>query len=343
MERFDSISERVRYFRAAGIGAPRREPEDEPSPTARQASAAAAENRRVSDDLTVLLFLYGADGSERSLSAQGDHVVWHNYPYSGSFHKHEFIEILYVIEGSFTQILLGEKRCFTQGEFVITDQNCEHADYIEAADAAVLFLQIRASYMESLMRSYDNTDEMRRFLFHALWRRKREQSFLELRRRGWSSEQGADMERLLERLTEENLRREAGYEMVERGLLVRLMQHLCQEYTPQRHSNDRDSREKAFLYELECYIRTNAATVTAADLEQRFHYHRNYYNLLLKKYRAQSFRQYVTEVRLKYARQLLEQTDLSVRQIAQQVGYENVSHFYHLFESYFHKTPREMR
>ena len=76
-------------------------------------------------------------------------------------------------------------------------------------------------------------------------------------------------------------------------------------------------KEKAFLYELECYIRTNAPTMTVAELENEFHYHRNYYSLILKKYRGKSFQQYLIEVRMKYAKQLLEQTTLPVKQIAQ--------------------------
>ncbi|RGH37913.1 AraC family transcriptional regulator [Firmicutes bacterium AM41-5BH] len=69
----------------------------------------------------------------------------------------------------------------------------------------------------------------------------------------------------------------------------------------------------------------------------------NYYSLILKKYRGKSFQQYLIEVRMNYAKQLLEQTTLPVKQIAQQVGYENVSHFYHLFEKYYGKTPKEVR
>lgn len=46
---------------------------------------------------------------------------------------------------------------------------------------------------------------------------------------------------------------------------------------------------------------------------------------------------------MKYAKQLLEQTTLPVKQIAQQVEYENVSHFYRLFEKYYGKTPKEVR
>ena len=83
--------------------------------------------------------------------------------------------------------------------------------------------------------------------------------------------------------------------------------------------------------------------MTVSDFEKEFHYHRNYYSLILKKYRGKSFQQYVIEIRMKYAKQLLEQTTLSVKQVAQQIGYENVSHFYHLFEKYYGKTPREIR
>lgn len=303
----------------------------------------SAENRKILDKLSVLLVVYGADGAEWSISPMGKRFICRESPRRGRFHKHQYVEILYVIEGSFTQILLGEEIRFEQGEFVITDQNCEHADYIEAKDAAVLFLQIRAEYLEQLLKSYDGTDEMKQFLFHALWRQKREQSFLELRRKEEDCNLKFDMEQLLEFLVSEDLVREAGYEKIEQGLMIRLLHHLCQDYTLQLHTDSRESREKAFLYELECYIRTNAATVTVAELEKRFHYHRNYYHLILKKYRGKSFQQYVIEIRMKYAKQLLEQTTLPVKRIAQQVGYENISYFYHLCEKYFSRTPKDIR
>ena len=184
---------------------------------------------------------------------------------------------------------------------------------------------------------------IRHFLFHALRRQKREQSFLELKQTGKTEGLNFDIERILEVLVSENLEKEPGYDKIEQGLMIRILQHLCQDYTLQLHSDSREGREKVFLYELEYFIRTNAASVTVADLEEKFHYHRNYYSLILKKYRGKPFRQYVIEIRMKYARQMLEQTALTVKQIAHQVGYENVSHFYHLFEEYYGKTPKEIR
>ena len=69
------------------------------------------------------------------------------------------------------------------------------------------------------------------------------------------------------------------------------------------HSSDRESREKALLYELERYIRLHFATVTSRELETTFHYHRNYYNLLLQKYLGVSFQEYLQDIRMKQAAQ----------------------------------------
>lgn len=341
--KYQRIIDRIKEIRRFYMDSEKQQEYDELPYFGEANYASSAANRKIAEKMSTLLIVYGKEGMEWSISPAGQRLVRREFPRRSWFHKHEYVEILYVIEGSFTQILLGEEIRFEQGEFVITDQNCEHADYIEAKDAAVLFLQIRSDYLEQLLRSYDGTDEMQRFLFHALWRQKREQSFLQLQRSEKYSRKEIDIEQLLENLLAEDLSREPGYEQIEHGLMIRLLQYLCLAYIPQLHTDSKESREKALLYELECYIRENVAKVTVSELEKEFHYHRNYYSLILKKYRGKSFQQYVIEIRMKYAKQLLEQTTLSVKQVAQQIGYENVSHFYHLFEKYYGKTPREIR
>ena len=306
-----------------------------------------AEDRPLSDDFAIFLSVYDQTGLEynNSRSAEIPLLIRHTLPYQGILHKHEYIEILYVIEGSFDQILTGQQRHFTAGEFVITDQNTEHADLLLPVDAAVIFLQIGASYMDELLQSYDERDELQRFLFHALNRQKREQSYLELKRdedMAGPADPGEEAQLLilLETLCPEQEACAPGYEDVRRGLLLRLLHHLCRDYTPILHSETREGKEKALLYELERYIRLHYDTVSSAELETVFHYHRNYYNLLLQKYRGRSFKQYLLEVRMARARQLLTETALPVKEVARQVGYENTSHFYHLYERTYGQAPR---
>lgn len=341
MPGFYDIYERIKDVRANYNNVSERKEYDELPDFTSPDSPSSAQSRRVWDEFSTLLIVYGEDGSEWSSSPLGNRFIRRECPRKGWFHKHEYVEILYVIEGSFEQILLGEKIHFEQGEFVITDQNCEHADYIEPENAAVLFLQISADYLEQLLKSYDGTDEMQRFLFHTLLKQKREQSFLELKKS--ESVNDSAVGHLLELLVEENLSQSPGYHQIRTGLLLRLLQYMCRDYTLLLHSDSQEGREKALLYELEYYIHQNFASVTTRKLEEQFHYHRNYYNLLIRKYKKMSFCQYVIEVRMRYARQLLEQTALPVKKIAQQVGYENISHFYHLFEEQFGRTPKEVR
>ncbi|MDD5804417.1 AraC family transcriptional regulator [Blautia sp. HCP3S3_H10_1] len=338
MGQFNDLSERTVYIRKHYINIPQQYDYDDLPLYETKGALSSASCRRVTDNLSSLLVVYRSDGTEWSISPTGRRLVHRDFPRLSWFHKHDYVEIFYVIEGSFTQVLFGEKIRFEQGEFVITDRNCEHADYIEAKDAAVLFLQIQADYLEKLLRSYDGIDDHKQFLFHALWSQQKEQNFLELKQT-----QKFNADALLEQILDEDLTREVGHEQVKRGLMIRLLHHLCEDYTIQLHTDSKESREKAFLFELERYIQKHYATVTTTKLEEEFHYHRNYYHLLLKKYRGKTFQQYVTDIRMKYAQQLLEQTTLPVKQIANQAGYENISHFYHLFENYFGKTPSQIR
>lgn len=148
---------------------------------------------------------------------------------------------------------------------------------------------------------------------------------------------------ILEQLVEEDYGREPGCNEIIRGALIRLLHHLCTAYALQLHSLDQESKEKVLLYEIERYVRINAAEVTTAKLEERFHYHRNYYNLLFQKYLGKSFKQYVLDIRMQQASQLLLDTRLPIKQIAAKVGYENTCFFYQLFKRSKGMSPLQYR
>lgn len=300
-----------------------------------------SEARIMEGDFATLLSLYDRNGEVHSISRQGMRRVHYDLPGQGQYHRHQYIELLYVVEGSFEQILLGEKRRFSKGEVVITDQNCDHADFLEKEDAAVLFLWLKPDFLDGILKSYEGRDDLQRFLFHALDRQKQEQSFLELKAE--EEDAAAGIGKLLELLVEEDYGRCPGAEEIIRGNLIRLFHLLCTSYALQLYSSDQESKERVLLYEVERYIRLHVAEVTVAGLEENFHYHRNYYNLLLRKYKGKSFREYVQEIRIRRAGELLLTTKLPLKQIAAQVGYENTSFFYQLFTRVAGMTPGEYR
>ncbi|MFD1907617.1 helix-turn-helix transcriptional regulator [Paenibacillus rhizoplanae] len=56
-----------------------------------------------------------------------------------------------------------------------------------------------------------------------------------------------------------------------------------------------------------------------------------------------TFIEYVTRMKMEQARDLLNQTNLTIVEIAEQLGYDNVSYFIKLFRNFSGMTPAEFR
>ena len=52
---------------------------------------------------------------------------------------------------------------------------------------------------------------------------------------------------------------------------------------------------------------------------------------------------FIRAVRLQHAKELLQSTDLTISEIAFEVGISNLSFFSRIFTEHFEKTPTEMR
>lgn len=70
---------------------------------------------------------------------------------------------------------------------------------------------------------------------------------------------------------------------------------------------------------------------------------KNYFCYLFKRETKMSFWNYLTSVRLRHAKRLLEETDLKSYEIALKVGYDNPSYFSKLFKKYEGISPNEYR
>lgn len=69
----------------------------------------------------------------------------------------------------------------------------------------------------------------------------------------------------------------------------------------------------------------------------------SYYSHLLMQKHGTSFRQIVMSLRINEAKKLLQETDLSVQEIADQVGFKNANYFSKVFKEVVHVTPRQYR
>ncbi len=91
------------------------------------------------------------------------------------------------------------------------------------------------------------------------------------------------------------------------------------------------------------YIKRNYRDNTLEQMAVYFNYHPNYLSARLKQETGKSYLELIQKQRLKVAKDLLENSTLSVEQIAQECGYSSSSFFYKKFKESCKMTPSKFR
>ncbi|MBB3126675.1 two-component system response regulator YesN [Paenibacillus rhizosphaerae] len=92
------------------------------------------------------------------------------------------------------------------------------------------------------------------------------------------------------------------------------------------------------------YIDDHYATdLNLSDMAARFNYHPSYFSELFKKRVGRTFIQYLTDVRMTQAIRLLEETQLSLWDIAELTGFSNASYFSSKFKKVYGVSPSDYR
>lgn len=82
---------------------------------------------------------------------------------------------------------------------------------------------------------------------------------------------------------------------------------------------------------------------TTADLQRALGYSPAHLNRLFKEHFALTPYEYLQKCKFRYARNLLQSTDITMQKIAYEIGYSNLSHFFKNFRKYYGVTPGEYR
>ncbi len=86
-----------------------------------------------------------------------------------------------------------------------------------------------------------------------------------------------------------------------------------------------------------------AENLSLDDISEELSISKNYFCYVFKRDVGMNLWNYLTEVRLKHAKELLKNSDLRSYEIAFEVGYDNPSYFSKLFKKYENMTPGEYR
>ena len=97
------------------------------------------------------------------------------------------------------------------------------------------------------------------------------------------------------------------------------------------------------LIQIENYIQANYQTVTLEDIADKFNLTEQYVSKYIKDKSGKTFGDIVQNIRMKKAKTLLKNGNMTVENIAAAVGYPNVEHFNRLFKKKYDMTPVQYR
>lgn len=108
--------------------------------------------------------------------------------------------------------------------------------------------------------------------------------------------------------------------------------------------NENKGKNRKIIAAVKKYIEDNySGDLTLKDIAQELFYSPNYLGAIFKEELGAGFSEYLAEYRMKKAAELLRQPYLKTYEIANRVGYRNISAFINQFKLSFKMTPTEFR
>lgn len=271
-------------------------------------------------------------------------------------HMHNTYEMVYTREGNFFQRIEAQRYKYTARSCCILNRNIRHMEeYTTAFRAVTLSLApefVKGIFDDPFQNSFRTGDfcwvqeeEIRQFFDGGVKEseneRKRYLNFVPTEQ----AMEGKDfIHDILEQIMKSLLSPMPGTAYIIRGLICRMLYEFSdqQRYSTRVINIGTDAENTIFskisILMEECYGR-----ISRSELAERLNYSGNYLNRIVKKYTGMSVFQYGNYFAMQRVAWLLLHTDLTVSQIAIELGFSDRAHFYRLFEKEYGVTPAEYR
>lgn len=120
-------------------------------------------------------------------------------------------------------------------------------------------------------------------------------------------------------------------------LALSLVMYFAREYKAKN-----PSKAESLAQQIAEYIGLHSNKITLEELSRHFGYHPAYISALLPRETGKKFSEILTESRMRKAKMLLENTNLTIEKISEMTGFSATSNFYKAFKEYFGKTPKQL-
>ncbi len=254
-------------------------------------------------------------------------------------HQHHFFELAYVTGGCALHTLNGSTTVIREGDYFIMDYDSVHS-YAQTANFTLINCMFLPEVIDYTLRGCRTFDELMRVCLMRYYKQYSGQNAVN---RIFRDEDG----RILQLLTgaqAEYLNKNVGYTEIFRGRLMEILILTMRRVLCGEVAKDQIQPQSTIVLEAVQYLDTHyQGKALLGDFCQKYHYSLQYVSRKFKQETGFTASEYLQKKRLEKSCELLICSDMSIQEIAHQIGYEDTRFFNQIFQKKMKMSPREYR
>ncbi|MCM3440477.1 AraC family transcriptional regulator [Metabacillus halosaccharovorans] len=251
-------------------------------------------------------------------------------------HKHNYIEVNYVFNGSLTQTVGNERIELKKGDLLFLNQHIEHElEACNEEDIIINFI-IKPEFFTFIFSYLTTENLISNFLISSLFDQTQQGQYLY-----FAVSEIDSVQELIGKIIVEIMNPSMLSESTIKLYMGLLMVELIKNSDKVRYNQDLNKHY--IIVESLKYIEEHFRHASLYELAENLNQPHYTLSKEIKKATAFTFKELVQAKRLTIAKDLLENTSLSISAIVEEVGYENISYFYRVFKSKYGYTPKKFR
>lgn len=252
-------------------------------------------------------------------------------------HNHNFVEVVYMCEGSTHHVINGNDVVLQAGELLFISQSAKQEIYpATESDVAVNFIILPEFFDYGLTMMETENNQLRSFVIDCLTGGKEDTGYLHFK--------VADVlpiQNLVENLIWTIIRKEPNKRSIQQATMGLLFLQLMNQID--RMETAEADKQQKLVMDVLSYIEEHYRDGDLESLAKQMHYDMRWLSKEIKKRTGQNYTDLVQNKRLNQAAYLLTTTNMNVLDIGLAVGYDNTSYFHRIFQKQFGMTPRKYR
>lgn len=270
---------------------------------------------------------------EGKLIAVRTHTRFVHFP----VHKHNYIEVLYVCEGTLTNIIDGKQVVVGKGELLFLNQFTPHEILPASENDIAINLMVLPEFFDVAYTMTGRDNVLADFLVNVLRRDEERGEYLHFK-----VAEVLQIQNLLENMIYSLVTGKGEDNRINQTTMGLIFLYLLDsvQYVEMRLPTQ---YENMVIMTALDYIEQQYRTATLTELCEELHLPMHMLSKMIKKSTGYNFKELLQRKRLNKAVELMCETDLPIADIIAAVGYENNSYFHRVFKERYHTTPRAFR